>query len=127
MSRAPVQVKNVDRLSRTIPRAIAHPSRTEIIKPSRAPTIAWGADPADSTIDHSRSAVSIPSRATETKPTMTMPHSDPWASARSSSPSRVFLRLRAARCIQKIIQVTSATAAKDRSPPMSSWPWVVRA
>ena len=62
----------------------------------------------------------MPSRATEMKPMKTTAHSPLDASARSTPFSSVAFIERAVFCIQKIIQVTSATVTSDRIPPISS-------
>ena len=91
------------------------------------PSSTTGAAEKSCTIAHRMSVVSMPSRATDTKPMITIPQSDPVANARSISPSRVRLSVRPARCIQKIIHVTRATASRDIVPPMISVAWNVSA
>jgi hypothetical protein len=64
-------------------------------------------------------AVSMPSRATETKPTAATPHPLPsrarsiWERSSPPMPRDIF-------SIQKTIQVTMATATSERRPPMAS-------
>ena len=113
-------LKKRRRSRRSIPRASSQPQPAAVRMPSSAPASAAGASPNDCTIDHSSSVVSMPSRATETKPSTISPHTAPRASARSMPASSVRLRVRPAFCIQKIIQVTIATAMSESVPPMSS-------
>ncbi len=125
--KAPVQAKNTRRSMRTMPRASAQPRATDVRSPNSAPRTADGASPKDCTIDHSSSVVSMPSRATETKPIATIAQAPPTVSARSMPPSSERFMVRAVFCIQKIIQVTIATVRRDSSPPMSSCASNVRA
>ncbi len=62
----------------------------------------------------------MPSRATDTKPIATSAQRPPTVSARSRPPSSVAFMVRPARCIQKIIHVTIATASSESPPPISS-------
>ena len=69
---------------------------------------------------HRKSAVSRPSRPTASAATTASAQRPPSAARsiwpRSSPPSP-----RAARAIQKIIQVTKTTATIESEPPMASW------
>ncbi len=75
---------------------------------------------APSIVLHMMAAVSRPSRPTVRKATSAIAPL-PRATAEAISPSSSFLRPRAVRRIQKIIQVTSPAARIDRVPPTPSW------
>ena len=78
-----------------------------------------------SVVDQMNSAVSRPSRPTASTATITRPH-QLVSAATSIWVRRSPARPRAARAIQKIIQVTRPTARIDRIPPIASWASKVR-
>jgi len=83
------------------------------------PATGAAVEPAACTADQKNSAVSSPSRATARNAVTTTASVPSW-SALSSRPLRAARMPRAVRRIQKIIQVTAATATSDMVPPKTS-------
>ena len=97
--------------------------------PSAAPTSGCQVESVSrvtaSVADQRKSAVSRPSRPTARMATITRPHQRAVGGVVDLA-AELAARPRAARAIQKIIQVTRPTATIDRMPPIASWASKVR-
>ena len=96
---------------RTRPLEMPHEMTMAVRMPSTAPIVPSTGSLPPATLAQTNRAVSMPSRPTLTAPSTTMAIQEP-VSAASTRPRSSFERVRPCVPIQKIIQVTMATASE---------------
>ena len=103
-----------------------HEMTTAVRMPSTAPSVPITGSLPPATFAQTKSAVSMPSRPTDSAPSTTIAIQERSIAA-STWPRSSFDRPAPWVPIQKIIQVTMATATSESTPPSTSCAWNVSA